>query len=132
MSDVILPLPELRHSFTGRVRNFNLPPTASNCMMPVYEAVTNALYAIQERFPETWADDGKITIEVLRAESSDIGAHAPVTGFVVTDNGIGLGDALFGHFRELDTEYRADKKGRGIGRLSWIKVFNTAEVSSGV
>lgn len=130
MSDVILPLPELRHSFTGRVRNFNLPPTASNCMMPVYEAVTNALYAIQERFPETWADDGKITIEVLRAESSDIGAHAPVTGFVVTDNGIGLGDALFGHFRELDTEYRADKKGRGIGRLSWIKVFNTAEVSS--
>ena len=123
-------MPELRHSFTGRVRNFNLPPTASNCMMPVYEAVTNALYAIQERFPETWADDGKITIEVLRREVSDADANAPVIGFVVTDNGIGLDDELFGHFRELDTEYRADKKGRGIGRLSWIKVFDTAEVSS--
>jgi hypothetical protein len=40
------PMPGMRHSFTGRVRNFNLPPTASNCMMPVFEAVTNALYAI--------------------------------------------------------------------------------------
>lgn len=137
MSDTVSPLPALRHSFTGRVRNFNLPPTASNCMMPVYEAVTNALYAIQERFPETWADDGQITIEVLRAApasstdpDADADADALVVGFIVTDNGIGLGDALFGHFRELDTEYRADKKGRGIGRLSWIKVFTAAEVAS--
>ncbi len=133
MSEPVSPLPALRHSFTGRVRNFNLPPTASNCMMPVYEAVTNAVYAIQERFPESWVDDGKVTIEVLRAASAEVmesGGNAPVLGFVITDNGIGLGDALFGHFRELDTEYRADKKGRGIGRLSWIKVFNTAKVSS--
>jgi hypothetical protein len=53
-----------------------------------------------------------------------------VRGFVITDNGIGLNDFLFGHFCELDTEYRAEKKGRGIGRLSWIKVFTGAEVVS--
>lgn len=34
--------PEMRHSFTGRVRNFNLPPTAGNRMTPAFEAVTNA------------------------------------------------------------------------------------------
>lgn len=134
MTTTIIPslLPDMRHSFTGRVRNYNLPPTAHNCMMPVFEAVTNALYAIQERFPDTWADDGVITIEVLRerAASDSEPEHQRVTGFVITDNGIGLDDALFGHFRELDTEYRADKKGRGIGRLAWVKVFSTAEVVS--
>lgn len=127
-------LPEMRHSFTGRVRNFNLPPTAGNCMMPVFEAVTNALYAIQERFPETWADEGVVTIEVLRDRLEAGPDHEPehqqVAGFVVTDNGIGLDDELFGHFRQLDTEYRASKKGRGIGRLSWVKVFTRAEVVS--
>lgn len=126
--------PDMRHSFTGRVRNFNLPPTASNGMMPVFEAVTNALYAVQEQYPETWADDGVITIEVLRdkptASPDSQPEHQQVAGFVVTDNGIGLNDALFGHFRELDTEYRADKKGRGIGRLSWLKVFAKAEIVS--
>lgn len=126
--------PDMRHSFTGRVRNFNLPPTASNGMMPVFEAVTNALYAVQERYPDTWADDGIITIEVLRDKTSpgrdSQPEHQQVAGFVVTDNGIGLNDTLFGHFRELDTEYRADKKGRGIGRLSWLKVFAKAEIVS--
>jgi hypothetical protein len=103
-------------------------------MMPVFEAVTNALYAIQERFPDTWADDGVITIEVLRETPVKTSVaqpeHQRVTGFVVSDNGIGLDDILFGHFRELDTEYRAAKKGRGIGRLSWVKVFTKAEVVS--
>ncbi|MGQ3018665.1 MAG: hypothetical protein ACT6SK_04805 [Phenylobacterium sp.] len=102
-------------------------------MMPVYEAVTNALYAIQERYPETWADDGRITIDVLRQKpdnSTDADGPQTVDGFVVTDNGIGLDDILFGHFQELDTEYRSSKKGRGIGRLSWIKVFNSAEILS--
>lgn len=127
-------LPDMRHSFTGRVRNYNLPPTAGNCMMPVFEAVTNALYAIQERYPNTWADDGAITIEVMRdgaaADSDNQPDHQQVAGFIISDNGIGLDDELFGHFRELDTEYRASKKGRGIGRLSWVKVFAKAEVVS--
>jgi len=128
-------VPEMEHSLTGRVRNYHLPPTASNCMMPVFEAVTNAVYAIQERFPDTWADDGVITIEVLRSYHTAKVAghkpdHPPVSGFVVTDNGIGLDDRLFEHFRKLDTEYRADKKGRGIGRLSWLKVFLNTEIVS--
>ncbi|TXH33136.1 MAG: hypothetical protein E6Q98_23040 [Rhodospirillaceae bacterium] len=127
--------PEMRHSFTGRVRNFNLPPTASNSMMPIYEAVTNALYAIQERFPDTWADDGIVSIEVLRRPIDEDRPgprpkHGDVEGFVISDNGIGLTDPLFLHFQELDTEYRAAKKGRGIGRLSWLKVFRKNEVVS--
>ena len=51
-------VPTMRHSFTGRVRIFNLPPTASNALMPIFEAMTNSLYAIQERFPDDWPDEG--------------------------------------------------------------------------
>src|SRR5690554_1072930 len=117
MTTTQVQLPEMRHSFTGRVRNFNLPATASNCMMPVFEAVTNALYAIQECYPNNWADKGVINIEVIRettpTEKSDSQpGHQRVIGFVVTDNGVGLDDNLFRHFQQLDTEYRAAKKGR--------------------
>jgi len=101
--------------------------------MPVFEAMTNALYAIQEKFPEDWPDEGVITVEVLRAEltkDEDPDDHPQVTGFIITDNGMGLSDELFSYFLELDTEYRAIKKGRGIGRLAWLKVFLNARVIS--
>lgn len=127
--------PTIRQSLTGRVRNFNLPPTAENCLMPIYEAMGNAFYAIQERFPDDWTDKGIITVEVLREEivedkQSKKKQVAPVKGFVITDNGIGLSDQLFNCFQELDTEYRIDKKGRGIGRLSWLKVFENTDLLS--
>lgn len=125
-------LPEMRSSFTGRVRNYHLPATAKNTLMPIFEAITNAFYAIQERFPDNaWADDGVITISVLRQSSDDPEAVTdPVVGFEIEDNGLGLSDILFGHFQQLDTQYRADKKGRGIGRLSWLKVFCDVRVTS--
>lgn len=127
--------PKIRQSLTGRVRNYNLPPTAENCLMPVYEAIGNAFYAIQEKFPDNWTDKGVITIEVLREDVTTDGKSkkkmlGTVTGFVITDNGIGLSNQLFDCFQELDTEYRKDKKGRGIGRLSWLKVFKNTDLIS--
>jgi len=101
--------------------------------MPVYEAISNALYAIQHKYPDNWADTGVIEVEVLRKVEKDNGnssAINPVIGFVVSDNGVGLEDDLFDCFQELDTEYRADKNGRGIGRLSWLKVFKNVSLVS--
>jgi len=100
--------------------------------MPVFEGTTNALYAIQERFPDDrWTDKGVISITVLREanDNPDIDAD-PVVGFEILDNGLGLTDELFPHFQELDTQYRAEKNGRGIGRLSWLKVFKDVHVAS--
>lgn len=124
--------PHLRTSFSGRVRNYNLPPTARNSLMPLFEAMTNSLYAIQERFPDDWPDKGLIDVRVVRAEPDDNHEEQrlPIIGFEVSDNGLGLDDRLFSYFQELDTEYRADKSGRGIGRLSWLKVFRNTAVSS--
>ena len=128
----------MKQSLTGRVRNYILPASAENSLMPVYEAVTNALYAIQDEYPDDWPEKGKITIEVIRDERNSYGgagkkkaaAHSPIIGFIITDNGIGLSDILFEQFQTLDTEYRAKKNGRGIGRLSWLKVFSNVNVIS--
>jgi hypothetical protein len=100
--------------------------------MPVFEGTTNALYAIQERFPgDRWTDEGVISISVLREATDDPNAeNDPVVGFEILDNGKGLTDELFGYFQELDTQYRAEKNGRGIGRLSWLKVFRDVHVAS--
>ena len=90
MSELAVIEPKIRQSLTGRVRNFNLPPTAENCLMPIYEAIGNAFYAIQEKFPDDWTSKGIISVEVLREElledkkSKDKKLGA-VTGFVVTD-----------------------------------------------
>lgn len=127
--------PTIRQSLTGRVRNFNLPPTSENCLMPVYEAIGNAFYAIQEKFPDDWTDRGVINVEVLRDKTEEVEKSqkeklGTISGFVIADNGIGLSTQLFDCFQELDTEYRKDKKGRGIGRLSWLKVFKGTDLIS--
>ncbi|KPF65649.1 hypothetical protein [Porphyrobacter sp. AAP60] len=100
--------------------------------MPVFEGATNALYAVRDRFPDTWADDGIINIKVIRDGHSKAGESEfePVIGFEIEDNGLGLNDELFDKFQELDTQHRAHLNGRGIGRLSWLKVFNDVTVSS--
>ncbi|MDX1738343.1 MAG: hypothetical protein R3261_08895, partial [Alphaproteobacteria bacterium] len=123
--------PKISQNLEGRVRNFNLSATADNCLMPIYEAITNSFYAIQERFPDDWPNHGEVSIEVLRDEDGvEKDGHLPVKSFIITDNGIGLTDIHFHHFKELDTEYRASKNGKGIGRLSWLKVFEDVNVIS--
>jgi len=46
------------------------------------------------------------------------------------DNGIGFNEANFNSFKTLDSDYKIEKGGRGIGRLLWLKAFDRVEVNS--
>jgi hypothetical protein len=48
--------------------------------------------------------------------------------FEIMDNGIGLATTNFDAFQTLDTNYKT--KGKGIGRLTWLKVFESCSVTS--
>lgn len=121
----------------GRLRNTSLP--ASNGMLPLYEAVANAIHAIEDvAIP---ADQGSITVQIIRdgqgALGFDQGAKRPgpeakgnITGFRITDNGIGFNDANMESFLTLDSDYKASRGGRGVGRLLWLKAFDRAIVDS--
>lgn len=123
---------QLGSSLQGRLRNTDLPIT--NCLYPLFEAVVNAIYAIDDRvnldnsFSQT---DGKIRVVINRSSSSDLfGGKAEIHSITIEDNGIGFDDENYDSFCELDTMYRSSRGCKGIGRLLWLKSFTSAEIDS--
>lgn len=120
---------DLESDIVGQVARLPLKPTEGNALLPLFEAVSNALHAISDRFGDKdIAGKGRIDIEVLRTEAAD--GTTPVTGFTIADNGIGLNDANFQAFRVPFTQHKLSRGGKGVGRLGWLRVFDRIDVSS--
>jgi len=121
----------------GRLRNTSLP--YSSGLLPLFEAVVNSIHAIEEG--NLTSSSGKIIVEIIRytqqsfdfsGSQKKLGPEAcrDIIGFKITDNGIGFNKANMQSFLTLDSEYKADKGGRGIGRLLWLKAFKRVNVCS--
>jgi hypothetical protein len=121
----------------GRLRNTTLP--ASNGMLPLYEAVANSIHAIEDAGVSP--EQGRITVQIVRDGQGALGleqggrrpgpeAKGDITGFKISDNGIGFNDPNMESFLTLDSEYKASRGGRGVGRLLWLKAFDRAVVES--
>lgn len=120
---------EFEFSLAGRVRNLGFAPSALNALFPLFEAISNAFHAIEARWDRDATKQGVIEVTVIRGESED--ELAPVVGFVVVDNGIGLDTQNWKAFRTADTASKISRGGKGVGRLSWLKVFQNTRVASG-
>lgn len=125
----------------GRLRNTTLP--ASNGLLPLFEAIVNSIHGIEDAGLS--AEKGCIVVQVIRDGQMELdfgdGSKQPeaenkgdikgdIIGFKVTDNGIGFNDANMKSFMTLDSEYKASRGGRGVGRLLWLKAFKCATVES--
>jgi hypothetical protein len=120
----------------GRLRNTSLP--LSHGLMPLFEAVVNSIHAIEER--GLTASQGRIRIEVIRLPQSQLPFQSeprrgapplePIIAFRVIDNGCGFDDGNLSSFETLDSEYKAVRGCRGVGRLLWLKAFDSADVVS--
>lgn len=122
----------------GRLRNTSLPKT--HALLPVFEAVVNSIHAIEESGKDS--KQGRITVEIERvsskgqkrlfSEEKKPGPEAEdeITGFVITDNGVGFTDENMAAFETLDTDHKIDQGCRGVGRLLWLKAFERVEVES--
>jgi hypothetical protein len=113
----------------GRVANTKL--AVSNALAPLYEAIFNSVDAVSE----VLVSSPEIRIFVLREPSQQSLAlktnHLPeITGFRISDNGVGFDDAHFTSFDTLDSPAKSNTGGKGIGRIFWLKAFEYAEVSS--
>lgn len=122
-------------NLAGRVNNTTLPHTRG--LLPLYEAIVNSIHAIEEK--GVIDDNDKITVHIIREESILDKAETPRRGkmpnadildFIIDDTGVGFNDANFDAFNELDTSHKAEKGGRGIGRLMWLKAFEKVEIES--
>lgn len=122
-------------SLSGRLRNTSLPK--SRALLPLFEAVVNAIQAIDED-PHADMNSSSIEVEIVRGTQMafpfDPGSQAayaePITGFIVRDSGVGFNEQNMASFETLDSEYKSDKGCRGVGRLLWLKAFETVQVNS--
>jgi hypothetical protein len=102
--------------------------------MPLFEAVINSIHAIEELSQNS--DEGKITIEIIRSSQNVFRFKEQHTikndiiGFKIIDNGIGFNDTNMSSFEMLDSDLKAEKGCKGIGRLLWLKVFKKVEIQS--
>lgn len=98
--------------------------------MPIIEAVTNAIDAIEKK----GAKDGHIDIYLERENTMSAGLGEPNTGNVVSikieDNGVGFDDE---NRESFDTVYSPQKKssgGKGFGRFFYLRHFRDVHVTS--
>ncbi|MEK6262111.1 MAG: ATP-binding protein [Planctomycetota bacterium] len=114
----------------GKIGNTKLP--YSNCLFPLFEAIINAVHAIQDRQKEK-KEGGRIDITIDRSPQQSLipTSGAPeIIGFTIVDDGIGFTDRNYQSFRTSDSTYKQQRGGKGLGRMLWLKAFNRAEIES--
>jgi hypothetical protein len=92
-------------------------------MQPLFEAVSNSVYAIEDRFGKDKAK-GQISIRVRSLSNPD------QIEIVVSDNGIGLDAGRYEAFCTIDTDFKQTKGGKGVGRLFWLDACKDILVES--
>lgn len=116
-------LPSLTPNIENRVRKLPKPSNATQALQPLFEAVSNAMYAIEDRHPDN-PTAGRIDIRVTSLSDPD------KIQIVIEDKGIGLDAARYEAFCEVDTDFKRQRGGKGVGRLFWLDAFSKTTVES--
>lgn len=125
---------DLSTNLRGRLKNTSLPLTSG--LLSVFESISNAIHAIEDAGVPM--GQGTITLDIIRNgqtsfvydQARDSRSTAPITEFRITDNGIGFTEENMNSFLTLDSPYKADRGGRGVGRLLWLKAFARVRIRS--
>lgn len=101
----------------------------TNVYTPIIEAIVNSMHAIAE------ADisNGKITVLIERIpklDTDDGSGPSLVEAITIKDNGAGFTDRNLKSFDEVYTDNKLAKGGKGFGRLTFLKYFRHADVTS--
>ncbi|HEX8327273.1 MAG TPA: hypothetical protein VF629_07015 [Hymenobacter sp.] len=111
----------------GKVHNTRLP--LKDGIMALFEAISNSIQSIED----AKIKDGKILIELIRRKSLFDGQEdsvLPIDSIKVTDNGVGFIEENLSSFLSSDSTYKLTRGGKGIGRFTWLKVFDHVAIES--
>jgi hypothetical protein len=114
----------LAPNIKNRVRKLPKPSSPAQGLLPLFEAVSNSLFAIDDRIENEPSHKGIVKIKVSNLSDSE---KIEVT---VEDDGVGLDNTRFDAFCEVDTDYKSEKGGKGVGRLYWLDAFAHTLVKS--
>lgn len=115
---------KLQDDLVGRVANLAMNPSHANTLIPLFEAITNSIQSVQDRFGEDCEKKCDIEVQILQGENRD--THS----FKIIDSGIGLNEQNFESFRTYDSKLKVTRGGKGAGRRTWLKVFEEVDGSS--
>lgn len=123
-------LEPVKTDLEGRILRLSL--SRRNSLYPLFEAVSNSIHAIAARTPKR---RGAIQIRLVRDATQEnlaplIENIEPINQIQITDDGCGFTNDNMAAFDELDTRYKAKLGGKGVGRLTWLKVFQKITVDS--
>lgn len=114
----------MKFDVIGRINNMRLPDGKTAILYSVYEAVSNSIHAINDRFGEDQASTkGRVDVDI----ALDAGEISTIT---INDNGIGFNADNLESFETSDSQFKYKRGGKGVGRLIWIKMFQTIRVDS--
>lgn len=116
-------MPTLTPNIENRVRKLPKPSNATQSLQPLFEAVSNAIFGIEDRYGDDLSQ-GRIDIKVSKLSDSD------GIDILIADDGIGLDADRYAAFCEIDTDFKKSKGGKGVGRLFWLDAFDQIEVDS--
>jgi hypothetical protein len=113
----------------GLVDRLELSP--ARAMMPLFEAISNSIDAIEERKQGLLGHVIRIRL-VSANDLAEQGGDATlnIDGFDITDNGAGFNDVNLASFQEAHTLSKVKVGGRGVGRFTYLKVFSNVHVRS--
>ena len=114
----------LRPNIVKRIDRLPKPKNVTAAMQPLFEAISNAIHSVQNRFAETVSHDGKIHVTVSTSRNKD------KVWATVEDNGLGLDEKNWDAFTETDTDNKISIGGKGVGRLLWLDCFQKISVVS--
>ncbi|NHK29682.1 sensor histidine kinase [Parvularcula flava] len=91
----------------------NYKHTDENFLLPIYEAISNAIYSTQSRWGDDVSSQGQVRVSISTGNFEA----------VIADNGLGLNKENYAYFLTPFTGYRLKKGGKGFGRFIAFKVF---------
>lgn len=102
----------------------------NNTLLPLFEAIVNSIQAIQE---DSATSPGIIEIDIIRSTQTSLEFDGnedlpDIMDFVIKDNGIGFNETNYESFNYAHSTYK--KGGKGIGRFTWLRAFQKAEIES--
>lgn len=117
-------LAELKHNtidLESEVKRAVLPDGLQGFIFPLYEAISNAIHSIEDRWQNELETKGCLDIKFdeLRRE------------VVVTDNGLGFDTENLAAFLTPLTGNKYERGGKGFGRFMAFKVYGSVFYSSG-
>jgi len=103
----------------------------AKAMMPLFEAISNAIDAIEEHRDGFSGHSIRIRLIAAHDLTHQGGDEVLVLdGFDISDDGVGFDDGNLASFQEAHTLSKVKVGGKGVGRFTFLKVFSNVHIRS--